>query len=202
MKIAFQYARRRRIFLILQTETIGFPLQNRILAHRFRKKIASGGMSSSLCVSNILWNNSIIDDLRGKSWSEILSPEAKEVYRKLTSKWNTVIPRCQEHSNTRLENWGWNVSSPTKKQIIGGGTKRKAVSMDLDLQTYKPRPLPNATECTQKVFDAWLADSLPAWSQLVSSLRIKKQTKRQRQVRRWWYELFLCLLKTRTLWPS
>ena len=68
---------------------------------------------------------------------------------------------------------GWRVSGKSKKKQK---RKRKALSMNIDLHQFRPRPIGGTVESLQ----VWLADSRPSWDQLIASMRIKRQIKKQK----------------------
>ena len=48
--------------------------------------------------------------------------------------------------------------------------KRKIVTLDIDLTTFIPRRIEDGIE-------EWLADSIPAWDQLLYKLRVQRRLK-------------------------
>ena len=75
-------------------------------------------------------------------------------------------------------NAGWKFSGATKQKVRGA--KRKATMMNIDLQSFKPHPIGNTKESLQ----TWLADSKPAWDQLRTMLRIKRQVSKKHKTAR------------------
>ena len=69
------------------------------------------------------------------------------------------------------------MSGKTKRNIRG--RKRKKKTLDIDLKTFKPRPLGNSIDTLQ----LWLADSKLAWNQLRELLYIKRQVKKTENAR-------------------
>ena len=61
-----------------------------------------------------------------------------------------------------------------QQRSIKQARKRKHIQgKDINLKTYKP-------SCIENGIDQWLADSKPAWSQLVAHLRVRRRIKRQK----------------------
>ena len=83
---------------------------------------------------------------------------------------STIV--CKYHSVTQLVDF-------YKRGIRGRGQKRKAVLMNLDLKKFRPRSIGETPESLAN----WLADSRPAWNQLIATLRIKRQSKKQKQAK-------------------
>ena len=85
-------------------------------------------------------------------------------------------PCCDGTSCAVGPNQGWKLSAKTKQALLG--KKRKAVPMDIDLATFKPRPIGNTPEALTN----WLADSKPAWDPLRIRLLINRQKKKLKSV--------------------
>ena len=70
---------------------------------------------------------------------------------------------------------GWKMTGKTKRGALvrGGALKRKAHELQIDLKTFRPTKIEHS-------FDDWLADSRPAWSQLLYVLRTQRQIKKQK----------------------
>ena len=97
---------------------------------------------------------------------------------------------------------GWKTSGQNKRGIRGRGQKRKAVLMNLDLKKFRPRSIGETPESLAN----WLADSRPAWNQLIATLRIKRQSKKQKQAK-WLLDdgnwVILCFSNSyNTCWPK
>ena len=94
-------------------------------------------------------------------------------FNSLKKDYSTVIPCCTGVCAVGSTK-GWKVSGKSKKKLRNG--KRKARSMNIDLHQFRPRPIGGTVESLQ----VWLADSRPAWDQLIASMRIKRQIKKQK----------------------
>ena len=60
-----------------------------------------------------------------------------------------------------------------KRGIRGRGQKRKAVLMNLDLKKSRPRSIGETPESLAN----WLADSRPAWNQLIATCALNAKVK-------------------------
>ena len=87
-----------------------------------------------------------------------------------------VQRKCSK--SKKCPNAGWKFSGATKQKVRGA--KRKATMMNIDLQSFKPHPIGNTKESLQ----TWLADSKPAWDQLRTMLRIKRQVSKKHKTAR------------------
>ena len=97
----------------------------------------------------------------------------QKIYKfdELKSKYSTVLPCCEGKCSIGPHK-GWKFSNPVKHMIRG---KRKVVEMNIDLSSFKPRPMGN----TEKSFQNWLTDSIPAWDQLRNKLYIDRQIRKK-----------------------
>ena len=135
MELPFQIPTSNLIF-IDQRITCGKPVEP-----RFYKCDFSGGIPCRKC-------------------GDDLDEDAVVKFNKLKLDFNTVLPCCSSASCATGPHDGWKMSGKTKRNIRG--RKRKKKTLDIDLKTFKPRPLGNSIDTLQ----LWLADSKLAWNQL------------------------------------
>ena len=93
-------------------------------------------------------------------------------------KFNIVLPAC-DGDCAALPSEGWVTKKPKRVGIqyakkAKKNRKRKIVSLDIDLQTFVPRRIEDGIE-------DWLADSKPAWNQLLYKLKVQRRLKKKRQ---------------------
>ena len=103
---------------------------------------------------------------------EQLEDGAVQKFNKLKLEWHTVLPACSGKC-ANAPNHGWVPTGITKK---GAKSRPKRKRVNVDLSTFIPRPIEDG-------FDAWLADSKLAWSQIRFENRTKHQIKKQRTKR-------------------
>ena len=130
-----------------------------------------------------------------------LEEESAKKFHTLKNSFLNVIPANDRRCTTGPGN-GWKTSGQNKRGIRGRGQKRKAVLMNLDLKKFRPRSIGETPESLAN----WLADSRPAWNQLIATLRIKRQSKKQKQAK-WLLDddnwVILCFLNSyNTCWPK
>ena len=101
-----------------------------------------------------------------------LESDAIEKFNHLKKEFHNVLPCCKGVCAVGPTK-GWKTTGKTKTNIRA--RKRKAVYkyMNIDLKTFKPRPI-------EESLQDWLADSIPAWNQLLSKLNIKRQIKKHK----------------------
>ena len=130
-----------------------------------------------------------------------LEEESAKKFHTLKNSFLNVIPANDRRCTTGTGN-GWKTSGQNKRGIRGRGQKRKAVLMNLDLKKFRPRSIGETPESLAN----WLADSRPAWNQLIATLRIKRQSKKQKQAK-WLLDddnwVILCVLNSYNMcWPK
>ena len=98
-------------------------------------------------------------------------------FNNLTTQFKNVKPRCEGCGRYKPQK-GWITSGPTKYGLTTHreSKKRKSEMLQIDLATFKPRPL----EVVHVGIREWLADSRLAWSQLVRKQRMKHRFKKQK----------------------
>ena len=105
-----------------------------------------------------------------------LGPDGITKFNSLKKDYSTVIPCCNGVCAVGPAK-GWRTSGKSKKKLRS--VKRKAVSMNIDLHKFRPRPIGGTVASLRN----WLADSRPAWNQLIATMRIKRQIKKHKSAR-------------------
>ena len=103
-----------------------------------------------------------------------LDADGIEKFHLMKRDYLTVLPCCTGVCAVGPTK-GWITKGKSKRNIRAG--KRKAICMNINLTTFQPRPIGNTVESLQD----WLADSIPAWNQLLSLLKMKRQIKKHKR---------------------